>query len=152
VLGATRCTETSPPRCTAGLDPDLRAEQVARRAAALEMRLAPEAVRARREHAQRTGQRTGQRVEARREPSGNASLAGREMDTAVVMASSAYINAVAARLRTGGMPGPIGAPRVLALADLTQGRNPLDRLTPHDPAAPQPSGRTRTTTPTRYDT
>jgi hypothetical protein len=116
----------------AGLDPDLRAEQVARRAAALEMRLAPEAVRARREHARRTGQR----VEARRELSGNASLSGREMDTAEVMASSAYIDAVAVRLRAGGVPGPIGALRVLVLADLTQGRNPLDRLTPHDPAAP----------------
>src|ERR1700761_1869129 len=118
-----------------GLDPDLRAEQVARRAAALEMRLAPEAVRARREHARRTGQR----VEARREVSGNACLAGREMDTAAVMASSAYINAVAARLRSGGLPGPIGALRVLAMGDLTQGRNPLDRLTPRDPAAPRPA-------------
>jgi hypothetical protein len=121
----------------AGLDPDLRADQVARRAAALEMRLAPEAVKARREHAKRTGQR----VEARREVSGNASLSGREMDTAQVMASSAYINAMAAKLRSGGLSGPIGALRVLAMGDLTQGRNPLDRLGP-DPVAPPAPDRT----------
>src|ERR1700733_7760542 len=58
--------------------PELRAEQLARKAAALEMRLHPEGVKARREHARRDGQR----VEARREASGNACLAGRELDTA----------------------------------------------------------------------
>ena len=45
--------------------PDLRADQLARKAAAMEMKLAPEAVKARRERAKRTAQR----VEARREPS-----------------------------------------------------------------------------------
>jgi hypothetical protein len=118
----------------AGDAPDLRAEQLARKAAALEKRLAPEAVAARRERARRCGQR----VEARRELSGNASLAGREMTTTDVMASKAYLDAIAARLRAGGLPGPAGALRVLALADLTQGRNPLDRLTAQHPAAPQP--------------
>ena len=131
--GLTPADAAAADEILAGLDPDLRAEQVARRAAALEMRLAPEAVKARREHAKRTGQR----VEARREPSGNACLAGREMDTAAVMASKAYLDAMAARLRTGGLPGPIGALRVLVLGDLTQGRNPLDRLSPRD-AAPAP--------------
>jgi hypothetical protein len=118
----------------AGDAPDLRAEQLARKAAALEKRLAPEAVRARRERARRCGQR----VEARRELSGNASLAGREMDTTDVMASKAYLDAVAARLRHGGLPWPLGALRVLALADLTQGRDPLDRLKPQDRPAPRP--------------
>ena len=129
----------------AGLDPDLRAEQVARRAAALEKKLAPEAVRARREHAKRNGQR----VEARRELSGNASLSGREMDTADVMASGAYIDAIAVKLRTGGLPGPIGALRVLAMGDLTQGRNPLDRLTLPDPAPRRRPTRPRLTAPAR---
>ena len=123
--------------------PDLCPEQVARKAAALEKKLAPEAVRARREHARRSGQR----VEARRELSGNASLSGREMDTVDVLASKAYLDAMAARLRRGGLVGPLGSLRVLALADLTQGRNPLDRLsyangsTPQLPApvAPQPA-------------
>jgi Domain of unknown function (DUF222) len=104
--------------------PDLTAEQLARKAAALEKKLNPEGVRARREHAKRNEQR----VEARRELSGNGSLSGREMDTADAMASKAYIDAVAGRLRAGGLAGPLGALRVLAMADLTQGRNPLDRL------------------------
>ena len=106
--------------------PDLRAEQLARKAAALEMKLAPEEVRARKEHAKRNDRR----VEARREVSGNASLSGREMDTADVVASKAYLDAIAVRLRSAGLPGSLGTLRVLALADLTQGRNPLDRLNP----------------------
>src|SRR3984957_13644279 len=119
----------------AGAAPDLRVDQVARKAAALEKKFAPEAVRARREYAKRSGQR----VEARRELSGNASLSGREMDTADVMAAKAHIDAVAVKLRNGGLAGPIGSLRVLAMADLTQGRNPLDRLKPQDPATFQSS-------------
>jgi hypothetical protein len=117
--------------------PDLHVEQVARKAAALEKKFAPEAVKARKERTKRTEQR----VEARRELSGNASLAGREMDTADVMASKAYIDAIALKLRNGGLAGPIGTLRVLAMADLTQGRNPLDRLKEaRDAAAQEPSG------------
>ncbi len=121
-------------RVLAEAAPDLRADQVARKAAALEAKLDPEGVKARKEEARKTAQR----VEARREASGNASLAGREMETATVMASKAYIDAVAVKLRNGGLDGPIGALRALALADLTQGRNPLDRLraTPVAPASP----------------
>src|SRR6185312_17265675 len=52
----------------AALAPAVRLDQLARRAAALEMRLAPEAVKARKEHARQTRQR----VEVRREESGNA--------------------------------------------------------------------------------
>ena len=104
--------------------PELRVDQLARKAAALEKRFAPEAVKARRERARRNDQR----VEARRELSGNASLSGREMETADAMASKAYIDAIAVKLRGGGLAGSLGALRVLAMADLTQGRNPLDRL------------------------
>jgi hypothetical protein len=124
--------------------PELRVDQVARKAAALEKKFAPEAVKARRERAKRNEQR----VEARRELSGNASLSGREMDTADAMASKAYIDSIAGMLRSGGMAGSLGTLRVLAMADLTQGRNPLVRLvepadthaTPEPPAptAPQP--------------
>ena len=68
------------------------------------------------------------------------------MDTADVMASKAYIDAIAVKLRNGGLAGPIGTLRVLAMADLTQGRNPLDRLkaartprqVPSGPVAPGP--------------
>ncbi|HEY0933295.1 MAG TPA: DUF222 domain-containing protein, partial [Trebonia sp.] len=104
--------------------PDLRVDQLARKAAALEMKLDPAAARARKEHEKRTNQR----VEARREASGNASLSAREMDTAEAMAAKSYIDAMAAALRDGGLDAPLGALRVLALGDLTQGRNPLDRL------------------------
>jgi hypothetical protein len=82
------------------------------------MKLAPEAVAARKERARQSAQR----VEARRELSGNASLSGREMATADVMASRAYIDALARRLRAAGVPGALGALRVRAMADLTQGR------------------------------
>jgi hypothetical protein len=112
--------------------PDLRSEQVARKAAALEMRLNPEGVAARKERAKRSEQR----VEARREVSGNASLAGRELDTADVLASKAYLDAIAAKLRASGLvDGPLDRLRALALTDLTQGRDPLDRIKP----APAPA-------------
>jgi Domain of unknown function (DUF222) len=115
---------------------ELRAEQLARKAAALEMKLNPDAVKARRERAKRDGQR----VEARREASGNASLAGRELDTADVLASKAYLDAVAARLRESGLvEGSLDRLRALVLTDLTQGRDPLDRIKPQ-PAPTQPAG------------
>jgi hypothetical protein len=128
--------------------PDLRVEQLARKAAALEMKLNPEAVKARKEHAKRNDQR----VEARRETSGNASLAGRELDTADVMASKAHIDSIAAKLRRSGLiEGTLDHLRALAMTDLTQGRNPLDRITPNPasagpasagpvPAGPVPAG------------
>ena len=116
----------------AALAPTVRLDQLARKAAALEMRLAPEAVRARREHARRTRQR----VEVRREESGNASVAAREMDTGDALASKAHIHALALRLRRAGMPGTLDQLRLLAFADLTVGRDPFDRLT-------RPAGRGR---------
>jgi len=125
--------------------PDLRVDQLADRAARLAAKLDPEAVKARKERARRHDQR----VEARREASGNASLSGREMDTADVIASKAFIDAIAARLRRGGVPGSLGALRVLAMADLTQGRDPLDRLNavadsvPPPPAGPHGGGAAR---------
>jgi hypothetical protein len=116
--------------------PDLRVDQLAERAARLAAKLDPEAVKARKERAGRCDQR----VETRREASGNASLSGREMDTADVIASKAFIDAVAARLRRGGLPGAVGALRVLAMTDLTQGRDPLARLNAIADSVPQASG------------
>jgi hypothetical protein len=112
--------------------PGLRVDQLTRKAAALEKKLAPQAVAARKERARRTCQR----VEARPEVSGNASLSGREMGTADVMASKAYIDALALKLRRAGMPGPLGSLRVLVMADLTQGRDPLERLATGAAATP----------------
>jgi hypothetical protein len=97
---------------------------VGRRAAALEKKMNPEAVMARRERLRREAQR----VEARREVSGNAALSAREMAPGDAIACKSHIDAVALELRAGGVPGTLGALRVLALSDLAQGRNPLDRL------------------------
>ena len=58
-------------------------KELARKAAALEKKLNPGAVGARRERARQRDQR----VEVRPELSGNASLSGREMDTVDVLAS-----------------------------------------------------------------
>jgi hypothetical protein len=117
--------------------PDKRPDQLARKAAALELKLAPEVVAARKEQARQLDRR----VEVRREPSGNASLAGRELDTADVMASKAYLDMVALRLRASGLvAGTLPQLRALALTDLTQGRNPLDRIQPPaEPASPAPA-------------
>ena len=113
---------------------DKRLDQVARKAAALELKLAPEAVAARKAIAKQD-----QRVEARREQSGNASLSGRELDTADVIASKAHIDAIALKLRDAGIDGNLGRLRALALTDLTQGRDPLDRIKA-EPATPAKSG------------
>src|SRR5215471_8686169 len=102
--------------------PGLRQDQLARKAAALEMKLDPEAVRRRKEDARRDDAR----VETRREYSGNAVLAGRELGTADAMASKAHIDALAAALRGGGLAGSLRELRVLVFLDLTQGRDPLD--------------------------
>ena len=112
----------------AALAPTVRLDRLAAKAAALEMRLAPEAVKARKEHARRTRQR----VEVRREESGNASVAAREMGTGDALASKAHIHALALRLRRAGLPGTLDQLRVLVFADLTIGRDPLDRLTVPD--------------------
>jgi hypothetical protein len=117
--------------------PGQRHEQLARKAAALELKLAPAAVAAR-----KTLAKQDQRVEARREESGNASLSGRELDTTDVIASKAYIDAIAVKLRNSGLvEGNLGRLRALALTDLTQGRDPLDRIKPHAKPEPDAAGR-----------
>src|SRR6516165_9838593 len=116
--------------------PGLRPDQLGRKAAALEMKLDPEAVKRRKEDARRDEQR----VEARRENSGNAALAGRELAVADAMASKAHIDALAAALRGGGMAGSLRELRVLVYLDLTQGRDPLTRL-PRPPAGGLGAGR-----------
>ena len=107
-------------RILAAAAPGLRPDQLARKAAGLEMKLDPEAVKRRKEDARRDERR----VEARREQSGNAALAGRELAVEDVMASKAHIDALAAALRGGGMGGSLRELRVLVYLDLTQGRDP----------------------------
>jgi len=105
--------------------PALRYDQLARKAAALEMKLDPEAVKRRKEAARKAGQR----VQARREASGNMSYGGRELGTADVLAAKASIDADAVALRNGGLAGTLRELRVLAFLDRLAGRDPLDRLT-----------------------
>jgi len=137
----------------AAVAPELRVDQLARKAAALEMKLNPDGVKARKEHARQTRQR----VEVRREDSGNACLAGRELDTATALASKAYIDAIAVRVRNAGLAdATLSSIRARVMTELLQGRNPLNLIKPRprtilntpdadpefpdpdDPAAPDP--------------
>ena len=111
---------------------EVRADTVARRAAALAMKLDPEAVRREKEDARRTRQR----VEARREQSGNASFSIREADTSLVMSIQAAIDELAARLRNGGAAGTLDSLRATAALDRLLDRDPLDRLAPLPPEPP----------------
>jgi hypothetical protein len=107
--------------------PGLRADQLGRKAAALEMKLDPEAVRIRKEHAKSTRQR----VELRRELSGNASVAGRELDTATALACKANIDAIAVRLRNHGhLDGTLSSIKALVLTELLQSRDPIGLIHP----------------------
>jgi hypothetical protein len=116
--------------------PEVRAETLARRAASLEMKLDPEAAKTRKEKTKRVAQR----VQVQLERSGNASVAGRELDIADALASKAHIHAIALRLRRAGIAGSLDHLRVMVFNDLLQGRNPCDRLAPipEAPAADDP--------------
>jgi hypothetical protein len=119
--------------------PGLRQDRLEGKAYRLEMKLDPEAAKARREHA-----RAARRVETRREPSGNMSFGGRELSAEEALACKSANDADAAALRAAGLPGTLPELRVLAFLDRQAGRNPLDRITaPNDPggraAAPLPA-------------
>ena len=115
--------------------PGIRQETLAAKAAKLEMKLDPEAARARKEHARKDGRR----VEARRELSGNMSYGGRELAAEEALAVSAAVEADAAALRRAGMDGTLRDLRVACFLDRLLGRNPFDRLPAPAPApAPAP--------------
>ena len=117
--------------------PGLRVDQLGRKAAALEMKLDPEAVRIRKEHAKSTRQR----VEVRRELSGNASIAGRELDTATALACKAHIDAIAVRLRNyGRLDGALSSIKALVMTELLQGRDPLGLLRQAPSRESRPAG------------
>ena len=116
----------------AALAPGLRYDQLARKATAVAMKLDPGAFTRGKEQARADRQR----VQAGREESGNAYLSGRELAIEDALASKAHIDALAVALRRGGLPGTRQRLRVLAFNDLTQGRDPLDRLAGPGPAGP----------------
>ena len=112
------------------LAPGLRYDQLARKAAAVAMKLDPDAFQRGKDKARADRQR----VTAGREESGNAFLSGRELAIEDALAAKAHIDALAVALRRGGLPGTLQHLRVLAFIDLTQGRDPLARLTSPGPA------------------
>ena len=112
----------------AGAAPELRLADLYRKAARLEARLDPEGVRERKEETKRD-----RRVELRREDSGAASLAGRELDPAEALAGKASIDAEAVRLRNAGLAGTLDQIRAMILMDRIHQRSPWDRLAPLPP-------------------
>src|SRR6185437_14176782 len=94
--------------------PGLRPDQLGRKAAALEMKLDPAAARRRRERARQDGQR----VEVKHERSGNAVLAGRELDPVTALAAKANIDALAVKLRAASYPGSLQHLRAWVMTEL----------------------------------
>src|SRR6516165_2206010 len=107
----------------AGLTPG----QLRAMAARVVMMIDPAAAVRRRERAARDA-----RIERFQEHSGNAALCGRELPPQAVLAASAHIDGCARALRAAGLPGTLQQLRVMAYLDLTQGLDPLNRLTAAD--------------------
>ena len=107
-----------------------------RRAAKLAMSLSPEAERKRKERATRRKAR----VEKFLEKSGNYALAVREMPVEEILASEQHIRGLASYLRRHGVKLGQREAEVMVYLDLTQGRDPLDRIPPdrRDHASPRP--------------
>ncbi len=115
--------------------PDIRLADLQQKAARLEARLDPEGVRARKDEARRD-----RRVELRREDSGAACLAGRELDPADALAGKASIDAEAVRLRNAGLDGTLAQIRAMILIDRIHQRSPWDRLAPDPEPEPDDDG------------
>jgi hypothetical protein len=113
--------------------PGMRLADLHRKAARLEVRLDPEGVQARKDEAKHD-----RRVELRREDSGAASLAGRELDPAEALAGKASIDAEAVRLRNAGLHGTLAQIRTMILMDRIHQRSPWDRLAPLPEQQPEP--------------
>jgi hypothetical protein len=106
--------------------PGLTTSALSRRAWQVVMTLDPEAAARRKKKAARQA-----RVQVWREDSGNAALAGREMDPGDALAASAYYDALAQALRKGGVPGSLRELRHLAFTERNKGGDPLDLIARH---------------------
>jgi hypothetical protein len=113
--------------------PEITLADLQKKAARLEARLDPEGVQKRKDEA-----RHDRRVELRREDSGAACLAGRELDPAEALAGKASIDAEAVRLRNAGLPGTLAQIRAVILLDRIHQRSPWDRLAPVPEPGPDP--------------
>jgi hypothetical protein len=115
---------------------ELTAGQLGERARYLAMKLDPASA----DRRLRRGKKDT-RVETWQEGSGNAALAGRELDPAVVLAANAYYDSIAALLKRAGLPGTLRELRALAFTDRNTGKDPLDRIPGYPAAGPgQPAG------------
>ena len=103
--------------------PGLTPEALRKRAWRLALKLEPDAAASRKKKA-----KSRRRVEMWMEESGNAAIAGRELDPEDALAASAYYDAVAKMLRKGGVEGTLRELRHLAFVDRNTGRDPLDRI------------------------
>jgi hypothetical protein len=115
--------------------PGLRYDGLRRRARKLAMMLDPESERERKERATRKKAR----VEVFGERSGNYALAGRELPVEEVLASKAHIRGLAQELRANGVLGSLRELELTCYLDLTQGRDPRDRI-PGRSACGDPGG------------
>ena len=106
--------------------PSMRYDSLSGKAARLEMKLDPGAVRARKEQARAEGRR----VEARREASGNMSFGGRELSVEEALAAKSFNDGDALALRRAGLPGTLRELRLVALLDRMAGRDPFARIEP----------------------
>ncbi|HEY6790623.1 MAG TPA: DUF222 domain-containing protein, partial [Trebonia sp.] len=106
--------------------PGLPYTALRRRAAKLAISLSPEAEARRKKKATRRKAR----VEKFMERSGNYALAVREMPVEEILASEAHIRALAAYLRRHGVKLGQREAEVMVYLDLTQGRDPLERIAP----------------------
>jgi len=114
-------------RVDAALAPDaagLGYDALRRRAAKLATSLDPESERERKRRA--TAKKA--RVEKFIERSGNCAFAGRELPVQEALACEAYIRGLAAYLRAHGVKVSQRAAELMCYLDLTQGRDPRDRI------------------------
>jgi hypothetical protein len=104
--------------------PQMKYDALRRRAAKLALRLDPDSDRERKQRATRKKAR----VEVFPEKSGNYAYAGRELPIDQVLASEAHIRGLAQYLRACGIPGSLRELELMVYLDLTQGRDPRDRI------------------------
>jgi hypothetical protein len=103
---------------------DLRYGQLLKRATKLALMLDPESVRERKEKATKKKAR----VEKFSERSGNYAFAARELPAEQALASEAHIRGLARFLRRNGVQGSLRDIEVMCFLDLTQGRDPRERI------------------------
>jgi len=104
--------------------PQLKYDALRRKARTVALMLDPDSDRQRKERATRRKAR----VEIFPEKSGNYAFAGRELPAGEALASKAHVNGIARDLKRRGVPGTLREIELMVYLDLTQGRDPYNRL------------------------